>query len=103
MSVEALTADGWKVVEATATGPAATVSVGAGTAANVDLAVAANPASIKEVLALKSLSGLPDGVVLVGVSYPSPTTVRVRVFNPTTSDINVTANSVTAAVLAKAA
>jgi hypothetical protein len=37
------------------------------------------------------------------VSYPSPTTVRVRVFNPTTSDINVTANSVTAAVLAKAA
>jgi hypothetical protein len=103
VSVEALTADGWKIVEATATGPAAAVSVGAGAAADVDLAVAANPASIKEVLALKSLSGLPDGVVLVGVSYPSPTTVRVRVFNPTAAAITIAANSVTAAVSAKAA
>ena len=103
MSVQALTADGWKVVIATATGPSTTQVVNAGTAANVDLTVAANPASIKEILALKSVSGLPDGIVLVSISYPSLTTVRIRVFNPTDGNINITANSVTASVIAKAA
>jgi len=103
MSVEALTADGWKIVKATATGPATNVAVSAGAAANVDLTVAANPALIKEILALKSVSGLPDGVVLASVSYPSLTTIRLRVFNPTTTDITVTANSVTAEIIAKAA
>jgi hypothetical protein len=103
VSVEALTADGWKVVEATATGPAAAVSVGAGAAADVDLTVAASPASIKKILALKSISGLPDGIVLVGVTYPTSTTVRVRVFNHTAAAISIAANSVTASVLAKAA
>jgi len=103
MSVEALTADGWKVVEATAAGPAADTSVAANTSVDLDLAVAANPASVKKVLALKSISGLPDGVVLVGVSYPSPTTVRLRVRNVTAAAVTVTANSVSASVSAKAA
>jgi hypothetical protein len=103
MSVQALTADGWKIVIANASGPASNVSVSAGTAANVDLTVAANPASIKEILALKSVSGLPDGIVLVGVSYPDLTTVRIRVFNHTTGSITITAGSVSASVIAKAA
>jgi len=102
MSVEALTAEGFKLVLATASGPATTVSVGAGAAANVDLTVAANPGVIREILSLKSLTGLPDGIVLVGVSYPALTTIRVRVFNHTTSSINITAGSVSASVLAKA-
>ena len=102
MSVEALTAEGFKVVLASASGPSSDTVVSAGGAANVDLSVASNPANILEILALKSVSGLPDGVVLVGVSFPSTSTVRLRVFNPTGGDLTVTADSVTAYVLAKA-
>lgn len=102
MSVEALTVEGFKLVKATATGPGSDTTVTGGSAANLDLAVAANPSRILEIEALKSVSGLVDGVVLVGVSYPSLTTVRVRVFNPTGTNKTVTANSVSAEVLCKA-
>jgi len=101
MSVEALTAEGYKLVRATALGPTAAVSVGAGAAANVDLVVQANPAKILAIEALKSLSGLPDGIVLVGVTYPDLSTVRIRCFNHTTAAISIAANSVTAEILAK--
>lgn len=102
MSVEASTVEGWKLVLATAVGPSTTVSVGAGAAANVDLAVSANPAVIREVLGFRSVSGLPDGIVLVGVSYPDISTVRIRVLNHATASIQITANSVTASILCKA-
>jgi hypothetical protein len=102
MSVQALSADGWKIVLANATGPASTVSVNAGSAANVDLTVSANPANIREILALKSIGGLPDGIVLVSVSYPNISTIRLRVFNTTGSSIDINANSVSATILARA-
>jgi len=102
MSVEALTAEGYKLVTATASGPASNVAVSAGAAANVDLTITANPARILSIEALKSISGLPDGVVLVGVSYPSLTTVRARVFNPTSTDKTVSAGTVSAEILCKA-
>jgi len=103
MSVEAQTADGWKIATATAVGPAAAVSVAAGAAADVDLTVAANPAKIVKILGITSIAGLPSGIVLAGVTYPTLTTIRLRVFNPTASAITVTANSVSATILAKAA
>ncbi|MFQ6075627.1 MAG: hypothetical protein ACE5Z5_05785 [Candidatus Bathyarchaeia archaeon] len=87
---------GKKMVELTATGPASDVPVGAGAAADVDLAVGAPPSTILEVLSLKDVSGLPDGVVLAGITYPDVGTVRLRVFNPTAGAITVTADSVTA-------
>jgi hypothetical protein len=102
MSVQALTADGWKIVTASASGPGSNVAVSAGAAANVDLTVGSNPALIKEILAVQSVSGLPDGVVLVGFSFPTISTLRLRVFNPTSTDKTVTANSVTAVIIAKA-
>jgi len=102
MSVEALTADGFKIVIATASGPATAVSVGAGAVADVDLTVVANPAVVREILGLRSLTGLPSGIVLVGVSYPNVNTVRIRVHNVTAAAITITAGSVTATVLAKA-
>jgi lipid-binding SYLF domain-containing protein len=102
MSVQALTADGWKIVTASATGPGSNVAVSAGAAANVDLTVSANPAQIKEILAVQSVSGLPDGVVLVGFSFPNISTLRLRVFNPTSTDKTVTAGSVSAVITAKA-
>jgi hypothetical protein len=102
MSVEALTADGIKIVLATAVGPSSNTVVSAGGAANIDLAVQPNPAVIRKILGFTSVSGLPDGVVLEYVTYPDIATVRVRVFNPTGSDKTVTANSVTATILAKA-
>jgi hypothetical protein len=102
MSVQALTADGWKIITAPAAGPASNVAVSAGAAANVDLTVGSNPALIREILAVQSVSGLVDGVVLVGFSFPSTSTLRLRVFNPTSTDKTVTANSVSATILAKA-
>ncbi len=101
MSVQALTADGWKLVIATASGPATNTTVNGGAAGNVDLTVAANPAIIREILGLKSITGLPDGIVLVGVTYPNLATVRISVFNPTTTNITISANTVSASVLAR--
>jgi len=102
MSVEALTADGLKIVLATAVGPGAATSVAAGAAANIDLVVQPNPAVIRKILGFTSVSGLPDGLVLEYVTYPDIATVRVRVFNPTAAAISVAANAVTATILAKA-
>jgi hypothetical protein len=103
LSVHALTADGWKLVTATATGPGLAVTVAAGANADIDLTVAANPANIKAVLGFISLAGLPDGIDLVGVTYPNLATVRVRVRNNTTGPITIAAGSVSASILAKAA
>jgi hypothetical protein len=103
LSVQAITADGWKLVIASATGPAAAVSVAAGASADIDLAIAANPANIKEILAFKSVTGLPDGIELVGISYPALSTVRVRVRNGTAAAITIAAGSVSASILARAA
>lgn len=103
MTVEALTADGYKILTVSAAGPASAVTVSAGGAANVDLSVGAHEASrILSILGLKSVSGLPDGAVLQSVSFPNLSTVRLRVFNPTTSDITVSADSVSAEILVKA-
>jgi len=98
-----LTADGWKLVTASAKGPASDVSVAAGATANIDLAVSANPASIKELIALATVAGLPTGLAIAGISFPNTSTVRIVVFNPTSSAVTVTANSVTVTVLASAA
>jgi hypothetical protein len=102
MSVKALTADGWKIITASATGPGTNTTVNAGTAANVDLTVASNPARIREILAVQSISGLADGVVLAGFSFPTTSTLRLRVFNPTSSNITINAGSVSAVIIAKA-
>jgi hypothetical protein len=102
MSIQALTADGWKIITASATGPTSNVAVSAGTAANVDLTVGSNPALIREILAVQSVSGLPDGVVLEGFVFPSISTLRLQVFNPTSTDKTVTAGSVSAVIIAKA-
>jgi hypothetical protein len=98
-----LTADGWKLVTASAVGPASNVSVAAGATANIDLAVSANPASIKELIALATVAGLPTGLAIAGISFVGTSTVRIAVFNPTASAVTVTVNSVTATVLASAA
>jgi len=98
-----LTADGWKLVTASAKGPASDVSVAAGATANIDLAVSANPASIKELIALATVAGLPTGLAIAGISFIGTTTVRIVVFNPTAAAVSVAANSVTATILASAA
>jgi len=103
MSVEVLTAEGYKLVRATASGPAAATSVAATTAANVDLTIAANPAKILAIEALKSISGLPSGVVLVGITYPDLATVRITVYNTTAAAVTIAAGSISAEILAKAA
>jgi hypothetical protein len=98
-----LTADGWKLVTASAVGPASDVSVAAGATANIDLAVSANPANVKELVAIATVAGLPTGLAIAGISFIGTSTVRIVVFNPTTAAVSVAANSVTATVLASAA
>jgi hypothetical protein len=101
MSVQALV-DGYKLVLVNATGPSAAVSVAAGSSATVNLAVVAGPANVLAILGLQSVSGLPSGVVLSGVSYPDVNTVSLTVYNPTAAAVSVGAGAVTATVLAKA-
>jgi len=97
-----LLATGEKLVAITATGPAADVSVGATAAADVDISIPVRTLSrILENLALVSLTGIPDGVVLVGFSFPDVGTLRIRVFNTTGAAITITAGSITATVLSK--
>ena len=96
-----ITADGYKIVTVTATGPASTTAVTAGAAADISLAVEDSPHNILEIIAVKRISGLPDGVVLAGWSATADA-VTLRVFNPTAGNIDVTADSVTVELLAKA-
>ena len=95
---DAITYDGKKIAVLTATGPGSDVSVGAGAAADVDLTIPASYFVVKKILGLTSVSGLPDGLAIAGVSYPDLSTVRVRVLNTTTAAITVSAGSVTASV-----
>lgn len=102
MSVEAITLDGKKIVIASAIGPSSTVNVAAGSTANIDLSVQPNPAIIRNILAIGTVTGLPTGVAINGISYPSLTTIRITVYNPTGAAVSIAANSVTATVLARA-
>ena len=86
----------------TGTGPAANTSVDATKAANIDISLSpAKGKKILEILAIKRISGLPDGVVLVGFEFPDATTCRVRVYNTTSAAVTISANSVTVEAYAK--
>lgn len=99
MTVIALTADGRKIVVGSAAGPASDVTVTAGSQANVDIAVPMFELGRKnEALAVKSIEGLPNNIVLVGFSWPTLDTLRLRVFNHSGTNVTVTANSVTVTV-----
>ena len=102
MSFQGLTADGWKIVLENAKGPVATTNVGTGLSADIDLPIIAGPVIDREILGLKSIDGLPDGIVLQNITYPDLKTVRLRVRNHTGAVITINANAVTAVVLAKA-
>ena len=101
MSVELVTADGYKVTVEVAKGPASTTTVGTGAVANIDLAVAPGRAVVMSVLGVRTVEGVPDGLVLMGVSYPDVKTVRITVKNVSGAALTVAANAVTATVLAK--
>ena len=100
---ESLLLTGEKVEVLSASGPSSDTSVAATSAADIDLTISLGKVKkILDHLAVTQISGLPDGVVLAGYSFPSETTLRLRVYNPTSADITVTAGSVSAEVLVKA-
>jgi len=102
MSVEGMLGTGEKLALLSASGPASAVTVTAGDHANVDLTVSVGVISrVLKALGVKSISGLPTGAVIEGYSFTNETTLRIVVFNPTGSDITVTADSVSATVLVK--
>lgn len=89
-----ITLDGKKRDVVTATGPSADVSVGGGTATNISLAYGTTKFNrITRALGVKKISGLPDGIVLVGFEA-TESSVVVRVYNVTTATITISSNSV---------
>ena len=79
------------------------MTVATGTAGDIDLAISLGEVKqILEHLGVVSISGLPDGLAIAGITFPDATTLRIRVFNPTAGDITVSAGSVSASVLVKA-
>jgi len=92
------TADGKKLVVATATGPASDTTVAAGAAADLSLSYARTTlARVEEARGVRRIAGLPDGVVLVGFEAKADG-VTVRVYNATGADVTVSAGSVTTEV-----
>jgi len=83
-----------KVNLISATGPAVDVSVAAGAAADVSISISIAPLTSFTHAYIKRIAGLPDGICLVGFNVTA-TEVVLRVFNPTTAAITVTAGSVT--------
>jgi len=103
MSVEGKLRTGEKLALLSASGPSSNVTVSAGDTANVDLTISVGVVSrILQNLGVKSISGLPVGVVIAGFTFPNTTTLRLVIYNPTTSAVTVTADSVSADVLVKA-
>jgi len=97
-----LLADGKKLAVLTAKGPASDTSIASGADANIGLAVQPGiQSNVINVLAIREITGLPGGVVLEGISVVSPTTIRITVRNTTAAAVTVSANSVTATVLAE--
>ena len=87
---------GKKLILTTAVGPATAISVDAGGYANVDLKVAfAEAATHLDITGLKSIMGLPDGITIQSITYPTLETARVRVRNCSTATIFIPVNSVT--------
>jgi len=102
MSFELLTASGFKLVKVTATGPSTNTTINAGNPGSLALSVASNPFRLLALEAIASISGLPSGIVISNITFTGTSTVTLSVFNASTSNVTVNANTVTATILAKA-
>jgi len=93
--------DGTKLGIARAVGPGTNTTVAAGSSGTVTLSYQIGElGEILDALAVKNISGLPDGVAIEGVSVDrAGVTLKVR--NTTGGDITITANSVAAEVLVR--
>jgi len=85
--------NGYKIEKISTTGPSADVTVTAGAASNVTISISPS-IKAKEVIGVAKIDGVPDGVVLARV-VPSTSQVVLRLFNPTASDVTVSAGSIT--------
>ena len=93
-----LTPQGYKRLVVAAKGPSSDTSVDATTAADITLSYQPGDYNtIVDVKGVRKVSGLPDGVVLVGFAA-SPDSVTVRVYNTTGGAVTIAANSVEAEV-----
>jgi len=88
----------YKVSHGSATGPAADVSVAATSAADISITISIGFTNLERG-GIERITGLPDGVVLVGFSM-SATAITIRVYNTTAGAITVTAGSITVSFVA---
>jgi len=93
-----LTPEGRKRAVIQAKGPASDATVGATSASTITLTYQNNPLSlILEVRSISKVSGLPNGICISTIE-PSTTGISMKVFNATSSNVTITANSVTVEV-----
>jgi len=82
----------------TATGPAADVTIAAGAAGDIAISISPELAT-KELVGCVSLGNLPDAELNLLGFKTSATAVTLRVYNPTTAGITVSAGSIEVKVL----
>ena len=94
-----LTVEGYTETTATATGPASNTTVTAGASATITLTYTSmgGVKNIVEVVGIVSVSGLPDGIAIEGITAGMDN-VTLKVRNTTGGDITITSGSVTVAV-----
>jgi len=93
-----VTVDGKKISLLTFTGPSADTSVDATSSGTVAIPISSQNIRIVDVIGIAQISGLPDGVVLVGFAK-SGSNINLTVYNTTGSAVTVSAGSVTVKAL----
>jgi len=88
---------GHKIEKISVTGPSSDVTVTSGAANDVTIPISPSRIKVKEVIGVAKIDGVPDGLAIAGV-VPSTSQVVLRLFNPTASDVTVTAGSITVEV-----
>ena len=82
------------------TGPAADTIVPTGGTANVTFSIAGESPRDIEYAGLESITGLPAGVYIAGISFDKTAkTLTITLYNSTAADVTVTANSLSIRVV----
>jgi len=76
------------------TGPAAAVTVAAGTASTITIAITKRNITHVKYRVILGIWGIPDGLALVGFRI-SGDNIEIRVYNPTAAGITVAINALT--------
>lgn len=90
-----------RVVSGSGTGPAQDTTVAAGGTADITITVDTGIKRPAESMGIVSISGLPSGVYIADITVDAANkTVTLTLANPGSSDVTVSANSITVTAIA---